>query len=265
MLMIFGEIWVYLATGALAGISAGLFGVGGGLIIVPVLVAGFIGTGVSADVVVHMAVGTSLATIVFTSLSSSWAHHRRGAVLWPVFVRYAPGLLLGAWLGAMTADHLASPTLGRVFGVFELGVGIWMWLDRPPHPHRGLPGKAGLALIGVCVGWVSALVGIGGGTLTVPFLVWCNQVPRAAVATAAVSGLPIALAGAIGFMVAGWDVATLPQGSLGYVYLPALASIAVVSVLFAPLGARIAHTLPAALLKRGFALLLLGLATTMLW
>lgn len=258
------DLFLYMVTGALAGLAAGLLGVGGGLIIVPVLVIVFASVGVDDSALVHLAVGTSLATIVFTSLSSTWAHHRRGAVLWPVFWRYLPGVLLGALLGALLADNISSDSLGRVFGVFELTVATWMLANRQPHPHRGLPGTVGLILVGLVVGTISALVGIAGGTMTVPFLIWCNQPAQKAVATSAASGIPIALAGVTGFILVGLDSQGLPAGATGYVYWPAVVAISVASVSFAPLGARIAHTLDPVHLKRVFALVLLGLGIYML-
>ncbi len=250
--------------GIFAGLVAGMLGVGGGLIIVPVLALLFAGAKFPEARIMQLAVGTSLATIVFTSISSVRAHHRHGAVLWPVFWRLTPGIVIGAWLGAAIADALPSDRLRLFFGWFELYVAVQMALDIRPRPHRRLPGREGMTLAGGIIGLVSAIVGIGGGTLTVPFLVWSNVDMRKAVATSAACGLPIALAGSIGFLVAGWGETDLPAGSFGYVYLPALAAIVVTSVLFAPLGARLAHRLPVKTLKRIFALLLFALAGKML-
>lgn len=258
------ELFIYLSVGALAGILAGLFGVGGGLVIVPVLAFVFSSQGVDPGVLMHMAIGTSLATIVFTSVASVRAHHLRGAVLWPVFVRLAPGIVLGAWAGAALADVLPGLALKRVFGVFELLVAAQMAFAVKPSPRRILPGRFGTAAAGAVIGSVSAMVGIGGGTLTVPYLVWNNVVVRQAVATSAACGLPIALAGAIGFSVAGWGEPRLPPWATGYVYWPAAAGIVAASVLFAPLGARIAHSLPPARLRQIFALFLALLGIRML-
>ena len=256
---------LYLVLGAFAGTLAGLLGVGGGLIIVPVLAGVFYGLGHSPEVVMHMAIGTSLATIVLTSISSVRAHHRRGAVLFPTFVRLVPGIVLGAWLGVAVADILRGDTLRQVFGVFELLVAAQMAFGRAPAPHRVLPGVFGLSLAGGVIGAVSAIVGIGGGTMTVPFLRWCNVAMRQAVATAAAVGLPIALAGALGFVVAGWGNPALPEASTGYLYWPAFLGIVAASMLFAPLGAHWAHILPTALLKRFFATFLAGLGLWMLF
>ncbi len=258
------EWLIYLATGAFAGVLAGLLGVGGGLIIVPVLALSFAAQGVADEVIMHLAVGTSLATIIFTSLSSVYAHHRRGAVEWSALGSLAPGILVGALCGALVARWLPTLSLRYLFGVFELVVALQMALSLKPAPHRGLPGRWGMSGAGAVIGSLSALVGVGGGTLTVPFLLWCNVTMQRAIATSAACGLPIAVAGAAGFMISGWNNEQLPTWSSGYLYWPALLGVAAASVLLAPLGARLAHSLPTAVLKQLFALLLLGLALRML-
>ena len=255
---------LYLALGAFAGLMAGLLGVGGGLIIVPVLAGIFQHQQMSAAVIMHLAIGTSLATIVVTSVSSVRAHHQRGAVLWPVVWRLTPGIVIGAWLGAVVADALPSAVLSKIFAVFVLVVAAQMAFGAKPAPHRELPGAPGMLATGGVIGAVSAIVGIGGGSLTVPFLTWCNTPMRQAVATSAACGLPIALAGAIGFIVTGLNAAELPAWSLGYVYGPALVGVAFASMLSAPLGAKLAHTLPAEVLKRVFAVFLTLIGVRML-
>lgn len=254
----------YLLIGAIAGVFAGLLGVGGGLLIVPALVFIFDAYGIAPTSATHIAIGTSLATIIFTSMSSVLAHHRHGAVMWPVFRKLVPGLVTGAFIGAAIADFLSTHVLSKVFGVFELLIAAHMIRDAKPAPHRELPGYAGLFGTGSIIGTVSAIIGIGGGTLTVPFLVWCNQNIRKAVATSAACGLPIAVAGTIGFMVAGINESGLPAASSGYLYWPAFAGIAAFSMLTAPLGAKLAHTIPIATLKKVFAFLLIGLGIRML-
>lgn len=254
---------VYLVVGACAGTLAGLLGIGGGLIIVPVLAWCFGKSGFADELVMQAAVGTSLATIVVTSLSSILAHHRRGAVLWRVFAALTPGVLAGAFLGALTAHVVASESLRMLFGIFELAVAIQMGLALKPSPHRELPGRTALVGAGAGIGLVSALVGIGGGTMTVPLLTWCNVSMRNAVATSAAVGLPIAVAGACGFMIMGVG-SDMPTGSVGYVYLPAFAAVALSSALFAPVGARLAHTLPTDTLKRIFAVFLAAVGVKML-
>jgi len=255
---------IYLAVGAFVGLIAGLFGVGGGLVIVPVLVFVFKAQSISSAVMVHLAIGTSLATIVFTSISSVRAHHQRGAVRWDIFRRLAPGIVVGALLGAVLAGAMPTKVLRSLFGVFELAIAAYLFWNRQPAPHRTLPGKAGMSAAGGVVGTISAILGIGGGTLTVPFLAWCNVHLREAVATSAATGLPIAIAGAVGFVATGWNAAGLPEWASGYLYWPAFLGIVAASIAFAPLGARLAHTIPVARLRRSFALFLALLGVRML-
>ena len=261
---IFLTFLLYLALGALVGIMAGLLGVGGGLIIVPTLVWIFHQQQISEELIMHLVLGTSLATIVITSISSVRAHHQHRAVQWAAMWQLTPGIVVGAWLGAAIADMLPSAALLKIFALFVLTMAAQMILGVQPAAHRALPGKLGMSIAGGLIGAISAIVGIGGGSLTVPFLTWCNLSIRHAVATSAACGLPIALAGAIGFVVTGWDHAQLPAWSMGYVYLPALLGIASASMLTAPLGARLAHTLPTALLKKIFAIFLTVIGIRML-
>ena len=258
------SLLLFLLLGIVAGLLAGLLGVGGGLIIVPVLAVLLPDLGVQHTLVMHVALGTSLATIVATSMASAWIHHRHKAVMWPVFWRLTPGIVIGAWLGAAVADQLASQLLQRVFGVFELLVAVQMFFSFGASAHRQLPGSVLTGLAGAVIGTVSAIVGIGGGTLTVPFLVWCNVTIRNAVASSAAVGLPIALAGSSGYILAGIGDSRLPQWSSGYVYWPAFVAIISTSLLFAPVGARLAHRVPMSALRKGFALLLLALGVRML-
>ena len=264
MAAIYIEWLSYLVLGAFAGTVAGLLGVGGGLIIVPVLVFIFAGHAVAPEVIVHMAVGTSLASIVVTSISSTRAHHRHGAVLWSVVIKLAPGIVVGTFIGAAIADLMNADSLRTFFGVFELVVATQMALNIKPNPHRQLPGWFGTSGAGTGIGAISAIVGIGGGTLTVPFLVWCNTTMQKAVATSAACGLPIAVAGTLGYIVTGWDESQLPDAAFGYIYWPALLGIVITSMLFAPLGAKLAHRLPAVRLKKIFAILLAVLGIRML-
>jgi uncharacterized membrane protein YfcA len=256
---------IILVLGAVAGLAAGLLGVGGGLIIVPVLSWLFHQQGIASEVLMQLAVGTSLATIVATSVSSAWAHYRHQAILLPVFLILTPGIIVGALLGAYVADALPEAGLRRVFAVFELLVAVQMFFSLRPTAHWQLPGRIGMVLAGMVIGLISAIVGIGGGTLTVPFLVACAVSIRNAIATSAACGFPIALAGSVGFIMAGWQQPGLPEYSLGYVYLPAFFGIIVVSVMTAPLGAWLAHHLPTVVVKRLFALFLLAVGIRMLW
>jgi uncharacterized membrane protein YfcA len=252
-------IGVYLVLGAFAGTIAGLLGVGGGLIIVPVLVYVFSLQHFSPAVMVHLAVGTSLATIVFTSLSAVRAHHKRGAVHWDVVWKITPGIVVGALLGSVLAKWMPAASLRHFFAIFEWLVAAQLLVGFRPKPGRTLPQFPGMLGVGGLIGCISSLVGIGGGTLTVPFLAWCNLRIQEAVATSSACALPIAIAGTAGFIVTGWAQAQLPATSLGFVYLPAWLGIVLASVLFAPVGAWLAHRLPAHLLRRFFAIFLLVL------
>ncbi len=250
---------IYLLVGALAGLLAGLFGVGGGLVIVPVLVYVFSAQGFDPLVLVHMAIGTSLATIIITSLSSVYAHHKHAAVRWNIVRKMTPGIVIGALLGAVIADLMPANNLRRFFAFFEWIVGIQLLMNLRSKASRNLPGAFGLFTVSQIIGMISSIVGIGGGTMTVPFLVWCNVKMREAVATSSACGLPIAVAGAIGFVVVGQTSQAEIVGSFGYFYMPAFLGIVVASTLFAPVGAWLAHRLPATLLKRIFGLFLIGL------
>jgi hypothetical protein len=255
---------LYLGVGAFAGVLAGLLGVGGGVVIVPALVLSFDWLALDGSHLMQLAVGTSLTTIVATSMSSIRAHHRRGAVLWPVVRNIAPGIVLGVILGALIADSVSSEFLRLVIGVFVLISGTNMLLGGTPAAHRALPEGGGLLAAGGVIGTVSALVGIGGGALSVPFLAFCNTEMKKAVATSAAIGLPIAVTGSASFVLTGLNEVDLPAWSTGYLYWPGFAGIALASTLFAPLGARLAHSLPTTTLKRVFAVLLLVVGTRML-
>jgi hypothetical protein len=255
---------IYAVTGALSGTLAGLLGVGGGIIIVPALVLAQALEGVDPTVTMHLAVGTSLAVIVLTAISSIRAHHRRGAVLWPVVARITPGVVLGTFLGAAIADAMSAPLLRAWFGCFALVLAANLLFGRPPRPHRTLPGVAGLTPVGVVIGAVSALVGVGGGSMSVPFMTWCNVPLRKAIATSAAIGFPVAVGGSIGFAFAGLDDPALPSHAIGYLHLPAALLVGLTSMLFAPLGARIAHAIDPRWLRYGFALLLFSVGVKML-
>ncbi len=257
---------IYVGVGCIAGLLAGLLGVGGGLVIVPML--GFClarQPGIPATAVMHMALATSMASIMFTAVSSAWAHHRRGAVEWRVVRRIVPGVLLGTFLGSCVAARLSTGFLKVFFVVFLFYVASQMLVDRKPKPSREFPGWAGMVGVGGVIGVVSSLVGIGGGTLSVPFMVWCNLAVHRAIGTSSAIGFPIAVGGTIGYLYNGLHVPDLPPLSLGFIYLPALVGIVCASVLTAPLGARLAHSLPVSRLKRFFAVLLVVMATRMLW
>lgn len=258
-------IVLYLVIGGIAGVLAGLLGVGGGLVIVPFLAWAFAEQGLSPQWVMHLAVGTSLATIIVTSLSSVRAHAKREAVRWDLFWLLLPGIVIGAWCGAQLAKGIEREWLQWTFASFELLVALQMGFGIKPKAEHTMPGWRGNGIAGGVIGLVSSIVGIGGGTMTVPWLVWNRMAMHQAVGTSAAVGLPIAVAGAAGFVWAGWESSALPIGSSGFVYWPAFFGIVVMSVLTAPLGARWAHQLPAARLKRLFAIFLFLLAMKMYW
>jgi uncharacterized membrane protein YfcA len=255
----------YVGLGLLVGFVAGLLGVGGGLLIVPVLIFLLHAQNLAPGMEPQLALGTSLASILFTSISSVRAHHRHGAVDWPLLRRITPGILAGTLAGAMLATRMPATVLKGFFVVFLFYAAGQMWLDFKPAPHRALPGRGGTTLAGAFIGAVSSWVGIGGGTLSVPFMLWHNVALHRAIATSAAIGFPIAVAGAAGYLFGGLDASGRPAGSLGFVYLPALAGIVAGSVLTAPFGARAAHRMPVRSLKRVFALLLGGLALRLAW
>jgi uncharacterized membrane protein YfcA len=256
-------IALYLLLGLLTGFVAGLLGVGGGLLMVPVLTWAFIQEGFTATYNIHLALGTSLATIVLTAISSLKAHHGHGAVEWRVVKKLAPGIVLGTLAGALVAAHLSDRGLKLFFTLFLFYAATQMLLGFKPKASRGLPGWLGMTAAGGVIGVVSSWVGIGGGTLTIPFLTWCNVRMQAAIGTSSAVGLPIALAGALGYVLSGQTAPGLPAWSAGFVYLPAFAAIVATSWLTAPLGARCTHTWPVVRLKRIFAGLLYGLGARM--
>jgi uncharacterized membrane protein YfcA len=252
------SLLLFLATGAAAGILAGLFGVGGGLIMVPALAFLLPGIGVPHSIYMQVAIGTSLAVIGVTSLSSTLSHHRRGGVAWPAFARLAPGLALGALLGAWLAHRLGGDTLRMFVGTGALLVSAQMLFSGAPRAEaaRPPPSTPELVAAGAVIGTLSSLVGIGGGSLTVPYFNLRGLTIRQAVGTAAACGVPIAWGGTLGFIVTGWHAPGLPQWTLGYVSVAGFLGLASASVLTAPLGAALAHRLPAPVLKRAFAVLL---------
>ncbi|WP_461208395.1 sulfite exporter TauE/SafE family protein [Desulfocurvus sp. DL9XJH121] len=255
----------YALVGAIAGILAGLFGIGGGLVIVPMLVYCFTVQHINPDLMMQIALGTSMASILFTATSSFMAHHKRGAVDWSVVRKIVVGILLGTYLGSFVASRLSSDFLKGFFVLFLYYVAWQMISGKKPKPSRHLPGGLGITGVGGGIGIISSLVGIGGGTLSVPFLVWCNTPLHRAIGTSAAIGFPIALAGSFGYVVNGTGVEGRPEWSLGFVYLPALIGIVVTSVFTAPIGVRLAHSLPVPRLKKAFAVLLLVVATKMLF
>ena len=252
----------FFVLGGAVGFLAGLLGIGGGMTLVPLLTILFTRQGFPPEHIVHMAVATATATIVFTSVASMREHQRHRAILWPVVAALAPGIIVGSLVGPQIVGGMSTVVLSAFYGVFVAAAATNTLLDRKPKPTRELPGKVGLFAVGGGIGLVSSMVGAGGAFLSVPFMTACNIGIRNCVATSAALGLPIAVAGTIGFVVAGLGAPGLPPHTVGYVYLPALLAIVAASVISAPIGARAAHRWPVQKLKRAFALLLYVLAPT---
>ena len=252
--------------GLCTGFLAGLLGIGGGMIMVPFLTYMLGARGVSPDLAVKMAIATSMATIIFTSVSSVRAHHKKKAVRWDLVKGLAPGIVAGSLLGSLAIFSFVKGTyLALFFAAFVGFSATQMFLDKKPAPSRQVPGFQGLLGAGGLIGLLSGLVGAGGGFISVPFMAWCNVAIHNAVATSAALGFPIALANVAGYIVSGQNVQNLPDYSFGYLWLPALVVIAVCSVLMAPVGASTAHKLPVKQLKRVFASVLYLLAAYMLY
>ncbi len=259
--------WIlsFLVLGSLVGFMAGMLGIGGGAVMVPVLTTLFLYQGVPVEHVVHLALGTSMASIIFTSLSSLRAHHAKGAVMWHIVRVMASGIVAGTFSATFLAVNTSSLHLALFFSMFTAYVSSQLFLNKKPKPGRELAGSGALLAAGSVIGAVSALVSIGGGSLTVPYLVWQNIDIKKAIGTSAAVGLPISIAGTFGYVVNGWGAAPLGDYTFGFVYLPAVLLISTASFFTAPYGAGLAHRLPVSALKKVFALLLIVLSLKMLF
>lgn len=263
--MSFDPWWLtYPLLGACAGFIAGLFGVGGGLTLVPLLFMLYTAQSFAPEHTMHLALGTSMGTIVFTSISSMRAHHAHDAVRWEIVRGMAPGLVIGTLAGTTLASLTPTRPLALIFVCIVYYASAQMMLDFKPKPHRQMPGLAGMLVAGGAIGALSSLVSAGGGFMSIPFMVFCNVAIHQAVGTSAALGFPIAVAGTVGYLAAGWGTPGLPAFSLGYVYLPGLVGVAAMTMLIAPLGAKTAHRLPVKQLKRAFGGFLALLGTKML-
>ncbi|MGR8980556.1 MAG: sulfite exporter TauE/SafE family protein [Gammaproteobacteria bacterium] len=251
--------------GIISGLSAGLFGIGGGLFIVPFLAMLFSAHSFHPDLVMIMSVATSLATIMFTSLSSVLAHHRLGSMVWEKVINLSPGIMAGAVIGALVAHFISGGLLRTLFIIYLLYVALQLALQTRPKPGRLTATKNQDRIAAVMIGLLSAILGIGGGTMIVPYLVYFQSSMRNAVAVASACGFPIALAGTISYGVLGWEATHLPAWSFGYIYLPSFFGIVLTSIFTAPYGAKLANTIPAQKLKRYFSILLLVIALKMIW
>lgn len=256
--------WAYLAIGVVVGFLAGLLGIGGGMVLVPMLVFVFTAKGFPAEHMMHFALATAMASVAFTSLSSVRAHHRHAGVDWAVARAMAPGIVVGSLGAALAAGFIPTRPLAVFFAAFMFYAAAQMFFGSKSVASRKLPGPPGLFAAGAGIGAVSSVLAAGGAFLSIPFLVRCNVSLRRAIGTAAANGFPIAIAGTIGYVWHGLRVPDLPAGSLGFVYLPALALVVAASMPLAPLGARLAHWLPVRRLRVVFSLMLLALALRML-
>ena len=259
---------MYLLIGSVIGFMAGLLGIGGGMVLVPILLFVFGLQGPDAGFppahLMHMALATAMATIPFTSASSMRAHHVRGSVDWRVVLGMLPGLALGAALGTLVAGTVPGRPLAIFFAAFIFYAATAMFFDLKPKGTRVLPGRLGLVLVGAVVAFLSSFLAAGAAFMTIPFMTRCNLPLKRAVGTAAAIGFPLGLAASIGYVMAGLQAGPLPQYSLGFIYLPALAMIVVPSMLTAPLGASASHRMPMKPLRFVFALTLYGIALRML-
>ena len=256
------DLTMLLLTGAIAGTLAGLLGIGGGIVIVPIVLLFFESQGIESALAIKMALGTSLATIIFTAIASVYTHHRKQAVQWKTVKVMTPGILLGSFTGAWLADIIPGTILYISFIVFLYLVSLQMVVSRV-SAHSTLPGLFIIRGISFVFGTISALMGVGGGSLNVPFLSYCGVPIKRSIATAAAIGLPIAISATLGYIIGGLNEENLPSGSIGYVNLPVFSGVVVASLIFAPLGAMLAHKLPDMVLRRLFAVFIFVLATKM--
>ncbi len=254
-------IILYLITGALAGLLAGLLGIGGGIIVVPMLSMIFRYQNFSDDQIMHIAIGTSLAIMIFTSMSAAYAYSRKKLIVWPLFYKFSPGLLLGTITGAIIATQFSSHDLKIAFAIFIIALAIFILWQKHIVAKRELPNIVILTFAAFIIGSFSGFFGIGGGSLIVPFFIYCQIEMHKATGTSSLCGLPVAIIGTISFMIIGWHSV---EGLLGYVYLPAAVTVAVTALICAPIGAKFAILLPSQILKKIFAVMLILTAVNLL-
>lgn len=257
-------ILLFLLLGCFVGFMAGLLGIGGGGIMVPVLTSLFLLQGVPVENVVHLALGTSMASIIATSISSLRAHNSQGAVIWKVVKSMTPGIIMGTFIATLFVSHLSSFYLALFFSAFMAYIAIQLFLNKKPHPNKELAKNTELLISGGGIGAISAIVSIGGGSLTVPYLIRQNVDIKMAIGTSAAIGLPISIAGTLGYVINGWASYSVDSYTFGYVYLPAVLLISVTSFYMAPYGAKLAHKLNTSTLKKIFSVLLMILSIKML-
>lgn len=256
----FLDILALLGTGAMVGLLAGLLGVGGGLIVVPILLYLLPQLGINNELSAHIAIATSMATIVITSIASVRAHNRHGTIIWWVFRAMTPGVIIGGLLGSYLTHSIPATHLKLIFGFFAMLIAIQMIVKLRPSAQISEPGKVRLALSGTIIGTISSLVGIGGGSITVPYLSFWNTSMARSVGTSSAIGLPLSIAGTIGFIISGYHAPNLPPYSLGYIFLPAFLSIILVSTFTAQIGVKLAQKLSSKVISRIFATFLMIIA-----
>lgn len=258
--------WIaaFLGLGAFVGVMAGLFGVGGGGFMVPILTSIFLAQGAAIDDVMHLALGTSMASIVVTSFSSTRAHNAKNAVNWNIVKGISGGILLGVFISTFIASSIKTIYLAIFFSLFMAYVSVQIFLNKKPKPGNDITGVKELFFAGTGIGAISALVSIGGGTLTVPYLTWRNIDLKCAIGTSAAIGIPISIAGTLGYLFHGWSNTSMNAYTYGYIYLPAVVLISSASFFTAPYGVKLAHHLPISTLKKVFSVLLIGLSLKML-
>lgn len=252
-----------ILLGAFVGFMAGLLGIGGGGIMVPLLTSIFMWQGMPVNEVVHLALGTSMASIVVTSFSSMRAHHKKSGVLWPVVKAMTPGIILGTFISTFFVAQLNAIFLSGFFALFMLAIAIQMFIGAKPPASRELPSSSAMLASGAGIGGISALVSIGGGVISVPYLTWHNINIKQAIGTSSALGFPIALSGAFGYIINGSTTIDPGPMTFGFIYLPAVLAISTVSVFFAPLGVKLNYRLPVDTVKKVFGILLFALSVKM--
>ncbi|SNX29254.1 Uncharacterized membrane protein YfcA [Polynucleobacter meluiroseus] len=262
--MSINDILMLMLCGSISGFMAGLLGIGGGMILVPFMILVFNHLGFNQHVIVHMAIATGMATILFTTTSAILAHHKHGSIDWKLVASLSPGMVLGGLFGGSEIfEAINTSWLSLGFAIFIVYTSIQMIINKKPTAGRDLPGPVGLFSFGAFAGVLASLVGAGGAFITVPFMLWCNVKPHTAMASSSGLGFPIAAAATVGYMYGSWGNPNLPEGSLGFIYIPAVLCIVVVSVFTAPFGARMARKLNVGQLKRIFGIMLFLLAAFM--
>ena len=265
LIMEFDWFLIYLIIGLFVGFLAGMLGIGGGTTLVPLLVFVFSAQNFNDEKILHLALGTTITTIIFTSIASIRAHHSRRVIRWEIVKIATPGLFFGTLIGTVIADILKTEHLAFFFVTFVYYVAFKLFTDSPNSPKRQLPGVFGITVGAILIGFISSLVGAGGGVISIPLMVLCNVPIIQAVGTSAALGFPISISGALGYVFNGLGETGLPPLTIGYVYLPALLAVVIGTILTVPLGARTAHSLPGHSLKKIFALVLFLLASRMAW